>query len=128
MKIRTPKIRAAIANYRREVSTVLAYLVLLLLLAVLAPSFFSVSNWRDLIMNNAPVLIVAIGMTLVILVAEIDISVGSQFAVCSVVAAWLVKSGLPLVLWAPCVLATGAVLGSINGILVARWRLPSIIV
>jgi len=116
------------SRYRRELAAGLAYVSLMLLAAAIAPSFFSAANWRDLVVNNAPVLVIAIGMTLVILVAEIDISVGSQFAVCSLVAAWLVKSGLPLVLWAPCVLATGALLGSINGILVARWRLPSIIV
>ena len=115
-------------QYRRELATVLAYLLLLLLAAAIAPSFFSRANWRDLVVNNAPVLIIAVGMTLVILVAEIDISVGSQFAVCSLAAAGLAKAGLPIALWAPCVLAVGAVLGSLNGLLVARWRLPSIIV
>lgn len=115
-------------RYRRELAVVLAYLVLLLLAAVAAPSFFSFANWRDLVVNNAPVLIIAVGMTLVILVAEIDISVGSQFAVCSLAAASLAKAGLPIVIWAPSVLALGAVLGGVNGWLVARWRLPSIIV
>jgi rhamnose transport system permease protein len=117
-----------LTHYRRELAAVLAYVVLLLLAAVVAPSFFTRANWRDLVVNNAPVLIIAVGMTLVILVAEIDISVGSQFAVCSLAAAWLAKAGLPIALWAPCVLALGAALGSVNGLLVARWRLPSIIV
>jgi rhamnose transport system permease protein len=115
-------------RYRRELAVALAYVVLLLLAAVIAPLFFSLANWRDLVVNNAPVLIIAVGMTLVILVAEIDISVGSQFAICSLAAAWLAKAGMPMVLWAPCVLVLGAVLGSVNGLLVARWRLPSIIV
>ena len=47
-----------------------------MLVAVAAPSFFSAANLRDLALNNAPVLLVAVGMTLVILVGEIDISVG----------------------------------------------------
>jgi rhamnose transport system permease protein len=117
-----------LAGYRRELAAGLAYVTLLSVAAVIAPSFFTAANWRDLVVNNTPVLIIAVGMTLVILVAEIDISVGSQFAVCSLVAAWLAKSGAPLFLWAPAVLATGAVLGGLNGLLVARWRLPSIIV
>jgi rhamnose transport system permease protein len=128
MKIRISKIRAALATYKRETSAALAYVGLLLLLAVLAPSFFSASNWRDLIMNNAPVLIVAIGMTLVILVAEIDISVGLQFAVCSVAAGWIVKTGMPAIPLVFCVLGIGAILGAMNGVLVAQLRLPSIIV
>jgi rhamnose transport system permease protein len=128
VSIQGREIRAILSRYKREISVAVAYLMLLLVLAVLAPSFFTFSNWRDLIMNNAPVLLVAIGMTLVILIAEIDISVGSQFAVCSVAAGWIAKSGIPaipLTFWA---LAVGAILGAVNGLLVARLRLPSIIV
>jgi rhamnose transport system permease protein len=122
------RMHSSVTRYRRELAVVLAYFVLLLVAAVMAPSFFSITNWRDLLVNNAPVLIIAVGMTLVILVAEIDISVGSQFAVCSLAAAWLAKAGVPIAFWAPCVLLLGAFLGGVNGLLVARWRLPSIIV
>ena len=101
-----------------------------MLLAVLlaAPSFFGASNLRDLALNNAPVLIVALGMTLVILVGEIDISVGSQFAVCSVVAGLLSKAGVPIILVPPLVLVAGAAMGAVNGVLVGTLGLPSIIV
>jgi len=115
-------------RYRRELAVMLAYAALLTVAAFIAPSFFSAANWRDLIMNNIPVLVVAVGMTLVILVAEIDISVGSQFAVCSLTAAWLAKAGVPIILLIPCVLVVGAIIGGLNGVLVARLQLPSIIV
>ena len=85
-------------------------------------------NLRDLALNNAPVLLVAVGMTLVILVGEIDISVGSQFAVCSVAAGWLAKEGVPVALLLPSVLLLGALMGALNGALVGYLRLPSIIV
>jgi rhamnose transport system permease protein len=117
-----------LASYRREMAALMAYLILLLVAVVIARSFFTLANWRDLLVNNAPVLIIAVGMTLVILVAEIDISVGSQFAVLGLITAWLAKAGLPVVLWLPCVLILGAFLGGINGFLIVRWRLPSIIV
>ena len=55
------------------------------MLAVVAPGFFSRENLSDLFLGNLPVLLVAIGMTLVILTGEIDISVGSMFAICGVV-------------------------------------------
>ncbi len=67
-------------------------------------------------------------MTLVILVGEIDISVGSQFAVCSVAAGLLAKEGLPIPLLLPCVLLIGALMGALNGVLVGWLELPSIIV
>jgi len=117
-----------LGNYKREMSAALAFAALLGLTGFIAPSFFSATNLRDLALNNAPVLLVAVGMTLVILVGEIDISVGSQFAVCSVAAGWLAKSGISIVLLLPCVLLFGAALGSCNGLLVGRLRLPSIIV
>ncbi|HKP11552.1 MAG TPA: ABC transporter permease [Blastocatellia bacterium] len=105
-----------------------AYAVLLVLVAAAAPTFFSAVNLRDLAINNAPVLIVAIGMTMVILVGEIDISVGSQFAIASVAAGWLAKGGMPIALVLVCVLLIGAAMGAVNGFLVGRLGLPSIIV
>ena len=73
-------------------------------------------------------LLVAIGMTLVILVGEIDISVGSQFAVCSVAAGCSPRRACrsPLVPM-PCS-AVGAAMGAVNGFLVGTLGLPSIIV
>ncbi|HEX8072695.1 MAG TPA: ABC transporter permease [Pyrinomonadaceae bacterium] len=117
-----------LSRYKRELSAALAYVVLLALVGAAAPSFFGAGNLRDLALNNAPVLLVAVGMTLVILVGEIDISVGSQFAVCSVAAGWLAKSGVPVALLLPSVLVLGALLGAVNGALVGYLRLPSIIV
>lgn len=115
-------------RYKREISALLAYIVLLVVVAILAPTFFSGGNLRDLLINNAPILLIAIGMTLVILVGEIDISVGSQFAVCSIAAGFLAKTGMPMPVLFVCLLLMGAVMGAINGLLVGWLRLPSIIV
>lgn len=117
-----------LSRYKREVSAALAYVALLVAVGVAAPSFFGAGNLRDMALNNAPVLLVAVGMTLVILVGEIDISVGSQFAVCSVAAGWLAKEGVPVALLLPSVLLLGALMGAVNGALVGYLRLPSIIV
>ena len=115
-------------RYKRELSAALAYAMLLIVVAIIAPSFFSGANLRDLALNNAPVLLVSMAMTLVILIGQIDISVGSQFAVATVAAGWLAKSGVPIALLLPCVILIGAFMGTINGVLVGSLRLPSIIV
>ena len=70
-----------ISAYKRELSAAMAYAVLLIVVGILAPSFFSATNLRDLALNNAPVLLLSVGMTMIILAGQIDISVGSQFAV-----------------------------------------------
>ena len=115
-------------RYKREVSALAAYVVLLLVMAVIAPSFFNAGNLRDLAVNNSAVLIVAIGMTLVILTGEIDISIGSQFAVCTVVAGWFAKAGVPILLVLPLVIVAGSLMGAVGGAFVARLGMPSIVV
>ena len=114
-------------RYQRELAAAAAWGVLLVAVAFVAPSFFRADNLRDLALNNAPLLLVATGMTLVILVGRIDISVGSQFAIVSVCAGMLAKSGAATPLLLASVLALGAGLGAVNGLLVARLGLPSII-
>ena len=102
--------------------------MLLACVGLVAPLFFSGANLRDLALNNVAVLLVAVGMTLVMLTGEIDISVASQFAVCSVAAGWLAKTGIPMALLPPCVVLVGAAMGALNGVLVGLLGLPSIIV
>jgi rhamnose transport system permease protein len=77
---------------------------------------------------NVPVLIVALGMTLVILTGQIDISAGSLFAICGVSAGMLAKTGLPVSLAGLGGCLIGACLGGLNGALVAFVRIPSIVV
>jgi ribose/xylose/arabinose/galactoside ABC-type transport system permease subunit len=125
---RTTLSKFKLGRYKREAAAAAAYLALLLLVGIVAPSFVRSTNIRDLVMNNAAVLILAVGMTLVILAGQIDISVGSQFAVCTIVAGLLAKAGVPVVLLLPCVVLVGAAMGSIGGALVAWLRMPSIVV
>ena len=117
----------SLTRHSRELSAATAFVVLLLAVGIVAPSFFSAANLRDLLVSNAPVLIVAVGMTLVIVAGQIDISVGSQFAVCSIAAGLLAKS-LPMPIVVLLVIAAGCLLGAINGWLVARAKIPAIVV
>ena len=113
---------------RRELSLALAIALFAGVLAVVAHGFFGVENLRDLLMANMPVLIVAMGMLLIILTGQIDISVGSQFAICSVLAGIAAKAGLPVVAAGAVAALAGGVLGALNGALVARLKIPSIVV
>src|SRR5436190_4333114 len=120
--------KSSFAKYKREASVAASYLLLLIVVAVIDSSFLQPANLRDLAMNNAAVLIVAVGMTLIILTGQIDISVGSQFAVCTYLAGSLAKTGVPSVLLLFAVVAAGAVMGAVGGLFVAWLRMPSIVV
>lgn len=115
-------------TYFRELSVAAALVVVLLALAVFAPAFYQPQPLLSLLTREAPTLVVACGMALVIISRQIDISVGAQFSVCSVCAGLLAARGWPIYLVLPASAACGAFLGALNGALVAGLRLPSIVV
>jgi len=115
-------------HHGREISIAAAILSLSLVLAIVAPGYFLPENLADLFLANVPVLIVALGVTLVILTGQIDISVGSIFAICGVGAGLLAKSGLSAPVAALGACFVGLLLGALNGALVAYARIPSIVV
>jgi rhamnose transport system permease protein len=115
-------------HHRREASVAIAIGALALVLAAAAPGYFSAENLSDLFLANMPVLVVALGATMVMLAGEIDISVGSVFAICGVVAGLTSKVGMPVVVAALAACAAGGLLGALNGVLVAYVRIPSIVV
>jgi rhamnose transport system permease protein len=112
----------------RERSLLLALMLLAGVLAIASPGYFSRTNLTDLLLANIPVLIVALGATMVIVSGEIDISIGSVFAICSVVAGLLSKAGVPLPAMMLGVVGLGALFGALNGALVAWLGVPSIVV
>ena len=115
-------------RYFREISVTVALGLVLLALAVFAPGFFQPQPLLSLVTREAPTLVVACGMALVIISRQIDISVGSHFSVCSICAGLLAARGWPLAVVVPAAAAIGALLGACNGVLVAGLRLPSIVV
>lgn len=117
-----------ISRYFRELSVVAVLAVVMAGLAWKAPAFFQAQPLLSLLAREAPTLVVAVGMTIVIITRQIDISVGSQFSVCSVVAGLAAASGGPLVAVLPLAIGLGALLGAVNGWLVAVLGLPSIVV
>jgi rhamnose transport system permease protein len=115
-------------RFFREWPVVLALGVVLVLLGVRAPSFFIWENIRSLLVSAAPLLVAAVGMTLVILTRNIDISIGSQLSICGVVAGLLARAGVPIGIVVVAAIACGAFMGAVNGALVTGLGLPSIVV
>ncbi len=116
-----------VSRYKRELSVAAAYATLLLILAAARPAFFQ-SQFAATWVNMAPLLVAAVGMTLVILCRHIDISIGSQFSVCAIIGGLLAREGVPMPAVVACTVAAGALMGAANGVLVALMGLPSIVV
>ena len=111
-----------------------ALLVLLLLIgvvigAVLSPYFLSSFNLEYALPSNVmEIAIMALPMTLIIIAGEIDLSVASVLGLASVVLGLLWESGHPLWLAIGVALLVGLVAGYLNGLLVTKLALPSLVV
>jgi rhamnose transport system permease protein len=108
---------------------VLVILVLVPLVGLRNPNFLTASNFRDILLDIAILSIVAIGQMMVILTASIDLSVSSIIGLVAMIIGLLVRDnpGIPPVLTVLIGTLLGLVLGSINGVIVTKGRVPPII-
>lgn len=113
----------------QELALLLVLGVLWLALSLGTDTFFTQSNISNMLYSVAPVALIGIGMTAVIVTGGIDVSVGSMAAVVMVVVAKLIRdSGAPLPEALLVALVIGVILGAINGFLVAYGGIHPIIV
>jgi rhamnose transport system permease protein len=115
-------------QYFREISLGCVFLVLLGVLGIFAPAFFDLQSLLSRLTAQTPAVVVVVGMALVMICRQIDISVGAQFGVCAVLAGLVSASGAPLVVVLGASVLAGATMGALNGWLVAGLGLPSIVV
>ncbi len=112
----------------REALLALAILLLICIIAFRFPAFVAPGNLVNVSNDTAPLMLLAIGQMIVILTKAIDLSVAANLALCGMVAALLNGMGVPLVLILVVAIALGAALGAVNGLLVWKVGIPSIVV
>lgn len=110
-------------------AAVLAVLVVFLVVASFTvDNFATTRNLSFLVLDLAPILLIALPMTLIIVTGEIDLSVASTLGLSSAVLGALWDGGLPIETIVPICLLLGALLGAVNGVFVTRFGLPSLAV
>lgn len=114
----------------QEIVLIGVIVALWILLWLATPAFLSAGSIQPLLGAVAPIAIIGIGMTVVIITGGIDVSVGASIAVCSVIIAKivLVEAGLGLPTAVLTGVVVGGVLGLINGALIAYGRVHAIII
>ncbi|EPC6192236.1 TPA: ribose ABC transporter permease [Vibrio cholerae] len=110
-----------------EQKSLIALLFLVVVVSFLNPNFFTVDNLLNILRQTSVNAIIAVGMTLVILTAGIDLSVGSVLALCGAFAATLVAMEVPVLIAVPTALLAGAALGAISGIIIAKGKVQAFI-
>ncbi|WP_104433051.1 galactofuranose ABC transporter, permease protein YjfF [Kineococcus xinjiangensis] len=91
-------------------------------------NFGTAQTVANLLIDNSFLIVLAVGMTFVILTGGIDLSVGSVVALSTMVAAWGLQAGLPAPLIVLLVLATGTVFGLLQGLIIQRFDIQPFIV
>lgn len=103
------------------------FVVLLVAFGLMSDRFLAFANFRNIVIQAAPIAILAIGMTFVLLTAEIDLSIGaSMYLTASTLALYLGNVPWPVGLLA--VIAMAGLIGAINGLIVTRLKVASFIV
>jgi ribose/xylose/arabinose/galactoside ABC-type transport system permease subunit len=127
--IRSRATRRGLLTWANRIGPVLGLAAVYLLLAIVGPkSFSSAANLETIARQSTIVGTAALGMTLVIVLGGIDLSVGSIIALSTVVIAALLQAGLPPALAALGGVAAGMLCGLLNGFLITRFRMVPFIV
>ena len=110
-----------------EQRSIIARLVLIGVVSAINPNFFTVDNILNILRQTSVNAIIAVGMTFVILIAGIDLSVGSILALTGAFAASMVGTELSILLVIPAVLLIGTLLGTLSGVIVAKGKVQAFI-
>lgn len=113
---------------RREYVTFLLLILEIILFGIFAPGFLTVDNLIRVIQNNAEIAMVSIGMTIVMLLGGIDLSVGSVMGVIAIVIGYMLQEEFNIFLILLVAIVIGIGVGFINGFLVAQFNIPDMIV
>jgi len=126
VKKRIAELPAFVTDY---LGMALALTGLVVYFGIKAENFFTLTTFRTIANQVPDITIVAVGMTFVLIIAGIDLSVGSVMALAgAVLGRFLVTFNLPLPTAIAACLAVGILCGTLNGLVVIRWKLPAFIV
>ena len=113
----------------REAGISIFILILVIAVTLRAPSFLTLNNFNDILLNISILAIVALAQTMVIITHGIDLSVSSMIGLVAMMVAFVVKQNpeMSVILVILLGMALGAVLGMFNGLIITYGNVPPII-
>jgi ribose/xylose/arabinose/galactoside ABC-type transport system permease subunit len=112
----------------REYLTIGLLLAEIVMFSILSDSFLTAENFTRIMQNSAELAIISIGMTMVIILGGIDLSVGSALGICAIVVGKMMVLGIHPFFILITVLVVGAIIGVLNGSMITWLKIPDIIV
>lgn len=123
----TAENKSSVKDLLIKYKSLIGLLILVIIVSVLSPTFFTVSNLLNVFRQTSINAIIAAGMTFVILTGGIDLSVGSILAFSGAVAASMLASGSSVIVATIVAVVIGAVSGFANGIVISKGKLQPFI-
>lgn len=128
----SPAIRVVPSRRRRhsfrELGIFLSLVAICAFTGIVNPIFLSFENIVDVLRSTSFTLIVAVGMTFVLISAGLDLSVGSTIGLSGIITGWALVSGWPVALAILLGMGAGTLVGLVNGLVIVRFRIPPLIV
>ena len=112
----------------RETGLAFILLVLCVILSVTTKSFLTVDNFFNILKQATLVAIIAIGQTYVIIAGGIDLSVGYSMTLCSMILAYSLQAGIPVLASSVFGIGCSVLVGLVNGILITTLNIPPFII
>ncbi|MFT3982399.1 MAG: ABC transporter permease [Lachnospiraceae bacterium] len=113
---------------KNEIGTLLPLILMCIIVTVINPAFIAFDNLMDIFRTTSYYLIVGAPLTLLLIVADMDLSIGAVTALGGVACMFSMKAGLPLVLCIVIGLAAGAIVGMFKAWIIVDCELPALIV
>jgi ribose/xylose/arabinose/galactoside ABC-type transport system permease subunit len=120
--------RVIAGSYGQELVILGALVIIFVGVGLYNPRFLSANSLTSIFVGNAYIAIAAIGMSMVIISGNIDVSVGSLIGVLGTIAGTLAVNGYPVIVCWLLPILIGVVINALVGVLVAYARIPSIVV
>ncbi|MBO9535479.1 ABC transporter permease [Herbaspirillum sp.] len=121
--------QTALAGFKNYTGLVIALLAMCAMFAFLSENFLSAATFITLSNDIPPLVVMAVGMTFILIIGGIDLSVGSVMALAaSILSMAMVRWGWPLYAAAPLGVVVAAACGTVTGMISVHWRIPSFIV
>jgi inositol transport system permease protein len=111
----------------RQYGTVLIFVGICILASILSPTFLTEANLTNVLRQVVVVSLLACGVTFIIILGHIDVSLGSVLALCGVIAGSVMAITASVILAVVAGVAVGMVTGIINGFVITFFRIPSFI-
>lgn len=118
----------AVRRFVKNNGALVIFLIISLIAAIFIPNFATLSNFAIIIKQAAIPIIACVGMTLVLMTGGIDLSLGYNIGLCSILVGLMVKTWeLPIAVAILATLAVGALVGLVNGLCVQAIKVPAFI-